>query len=79
VILFVWGRKKVLPVDIVEMTTKEEEFSSDLYPTRCTVSVKLQVIEGANVPFLVTQAANEVMASINARNYAEFSNTVVPA
>ncbi|HEV2708101.1 MAG TPA: hypothetical protein VGV59_19450 [Pyrinomonadaceae bacterium] len=78
VILFVWGRKKVLPVNITSMQIKEEEFSIDLNPTRATVSVNLQVIEGANAPFLYSRALTEVMSLLNLSNLGDIANTVVP-
>lgn len=65
IILFVWGRKKVLPVNITSMTIKEEEFGIHLHPTRAVVSVQLEVIEGANAPFLQTKAQKEAMALLN--------------
>ena len=49
VILWVWGRKKILPVNILNMQIKEEQFSTDLNPTRAIITVQLQVIEGPNV------------------------------
>lgn len=78
VILFIWGRKKVLPVEIKSMTIKEEEFSTDLNPTRATITVQLEVIEGANVPFLYTKALKEVMSLLNLANIGDIANTMVP-
>jgi hypothetical protein len=78
IILFVWGRKKVLPVNITNMSIREEEFSIDLNPTRATVSVSLEVIEGPNLPFLYTKALREVMSLLNLANIAEVANTMVP-
>jgi hypothetical protein len=78
VILFVWGRKKVLPVDIKNMTIKEEEFSTDLNPIRATVTVSLEVIEGPNLPFLYTKALKEVMSLLNLANIGDLANTIVP-
>ncbi|MGH7597039.1 MAG: hypothetical protein ACREOI_11850 [bacterium] len=78
IILFVWGRKKVLPVDIKSMTIKEEEFSTDLNPIRATVTVSLEVIEGPNLPFLYTKALKEVMSLLNLANIGDIANTIVP-
>jgi hypothetical protein len=78
IILFVWGRKKTLPVNITNMSIREEEFSSSLNPTRATVSVSLEVIEGPNLPFLYTKAAREAMSLLNLANIAEVANTMVP-
>ncbi|HEU4597386.1 MAG TPA: hypothetical protein VFS10_19815 [Pyrinomonadaceae bacterium] len=79
VILFIWGRKKVMPVNITSMQIKEEEFSYELNPTRATVSVALQVIEGPNAPFLYTKALKEVMSLTNLANIGDIANTIVPA
>ena len=79
IILFIWGRKKVLPVNITNMTIKEEEFSTDLNPIRATVTVSLEVIEGANVPFLYTKALKEAMSLLNLANIGDIANTIVPA
>jgi Contractile injection system tube protein len=79
VILFIWGRKKVMPVNITSMQIKEEEFSYELNPTRATVSVSLQVIEGPNAPFLYTKALKEVMSLTNLANIGDIANTIVPA
>jgi hypothetical protein len=78
IILFVWGRKKILPVTITNMNIREEEFSTDLNPTRATVSVSLEVIEGPNLPFRYTKALREVMSVLNLANIAEVANTMVP-
>jgi Contractile injection system tube protein len=79
VILFIWGRKKVMPVNITSMQIKEEEFSTDLNPTRATVSVNLQVIEGPNAPFLYTKAMKEAMSLTNLANIGDIANTIIPA
>lgn len=79
IILFIWGRKKVLPVNIKSMSIKEEEFSTELNPLRVTVGVSLEVIEGTSVPFLYSQAMKEVMSLLNLTNIGDIANTIVPA
>jgi hypothetical protein len=79
VTLFIWGRKKVMPVNITNMTIKEEEFSIDLNPIRATVTVSLEVIEGPNAPNLYTKALTEVMSLLNLANIGDIANTIVPA
>ena len=79
IILFVWGRKKVLPVNLTSMQIKEEQFSTDLNPTRATITVALGVIEGPNLPFLYTKTLKEVMSALNLANIADIANTIVPA
>jgi hypothetical protein len=78
VILFIWGRKKVMPVNITSMQIKEEEFSTDLNPVRATITVSLQVIEGPNAPFVYTKAMKEVMSLLNLANIGDIANTIVP-
>ena len=68
VILFVWGRKKVLPVNITNMQIRDEEFNPELQPTRAVVSVSLEVIEGPNAPFLQQESRNEVLSRVNANS-----------
>lgn len=79
VILFVWGRKKILPVNITSMQIREEEFSTDLNPTRVIVGVSLEVIEGPNAPYLYSKTMQEVMALLNLANIGDLANTMVPA
>jgi hypothetical protein len=79
IMLFIWGRKKVLPVNITNMQIREEEFSTDLNPIRATVSVSLEVIEGPNLPFIYTEALREVMSLLNLANIGDIANTIVPA
>jgi hypothetical protein len=79
VMLWVWGRKKILPVNIVSMDIKEEQFSTDLNPTRAVIGVKLEVIEGPNIPYLYSKAMQEVMSVLNLANIGDLSKTMVPA
>lgn len=78
IILFVWGRKKIMPVNILNMQIREEEFSTDLNATRAVVSVSLEVIEGPNLPFLYTKGLTEVMSLLNLANIGQLANTMVP-
>lgn len=77
-ILFVWGRKKVLPVNITSITIEEQEFSPDLNPIRATVSVGLTVIEGKNVPYLYSKAMKEAMSALNLANLPDIASTIIP-
>lgn len=79
IILFVWGRKKVLPVNITNMQIREEQFSTDLNPTRAVVTVSLEVIEGPNAPYLYSKTVKEVMSVLNLANIGDLASTVVPA
>ena len=77
-ILFIWGRKKVLPVNLTSMKVKEEEFSHDLNPIRATVAVALTVIEGPNLAYQYSKAMKETMSALNLANIPEVTNVIVP-
>jgi hypothetical protein len=79
VMLWVWGRKKILPVNILSMQIKEELFNTDLNPTRAVVTVQLEVIEGPNIPYLYSKSMQEVMSVLNLANIGDLSKTMVPA
>lgn len=69
-ILFIWGRKRVLPVNINGMQITETEFSPDLNPTRATVSVDLTIIEGPNAAYRYSKGLKEVMSGLHVGNLA---------
>lgn len=77
-ILFIFGRKRVLPVNINSMNITETEFSTDLNPVRATVAVSLTVIEGESVPYLYSKAMTEAMSVLNLANATDVANVVVP-
>ena len=77
-ILFIWGRKRVLPVNINSMNITETEFSTDLNPIRATVSVNLTVIEGKNIPYTYSRAMKEAMSALNLANITDITNVVIP-
>ena len=73
--LFVWGPKRVLPVQLTGFSITEELFDTDLNPIRASVSLSLTVLtyqdfeRGLLHPggaiFMVHQIAKEAMATIN--------------
>lgn len=77
-VLFIFGRKRVLPVNINSMNITETEFSTDLNPVRATVAVSLTVIEGKSIPYMYSKALVEVMSVLNLANIANMANVVVP-
>ena len=77
-ILFIWGRKRVLPVNISSMNITETEFSPDLNPIRATVSVSLTVIEGSNMPYTYSKAMKEAMSVLHLANITDITNIVIP-
>jgi hypothetical protein len=78
-VLFVFGRKRVLPVNINSLNITETEFSADLNPIRATVGVNLTVIEGKSVPYLYSKAMTEAMSVLNLAHLGDIANVVIPA
>jgi hypothetical protein len=76
--LFVWGRKRVLPVNINSMNVTETEFSTDLNPIRATVTVNLTVIEGPNLAYNYSKAMKEAMSALNLANITNTADVVIP-
>jgi hypothetical protein len=77
-ILFIWGRKKVLPVNISSLNITETEFSTDLNPIRATASVSLTVIEGKNIPYTYSKVMKEAMSVLNLANITDIADVVIP-
>jgi hypothetical protein len=79
-ILFIWGRKRVLPVNINSLTITETEFHASLEPIRATVAVDLTVIEGPNPAYLYTKTRKEVMSGLGLANLraADVMDVVIP-
>jgi hypothetical protein len=77
-ILFIHGRKRVLPVNINSMNIVETEYLPDLNPIRATVSVGLTVIEGTNLAFGYTKAMKEAMSLLNLANIGDIADVVIP-
>ncbi len=78
-ILFVWGRQRILPVNINNMNITETEFSTDLNPIRATIAVNLTVIEGPNPVFIYTNnAMKEAMSGLNLSNPTKATDVVIP-
>ncbi len=77
-ILFVWGRKRVLPVNITSLNITEILYSPDLNPIRATATVSLTVIEGKSLPYLYSKAMKEAMSVLNLANVADIANVVIP-
>jgi hypothetical protein len=77
-ILFIWGLKRVLPVNINSLNVTETEFNTKLDPIRAKVSVNLTVIEGNNALYTYSKIMKEVMAAVNLANIADIANVVIP-
>lgn len=76
--LFVWGRNRVLPVNINSLNITEILYSPDLTPTRATVNVTLTVIEGKSPPYRYSKAMKEAMSALNLANINDIANVVIP-
>lgn len=77
-VLFIWGRTRVLPVNINSMNITETEFSTVLNPVRATVSVNLTVIEGKSPFYLYSKAAKEAMSVLNLAHLGDITDVVIP-
>jgi len=77
-VLFIWGRKRVLPVNINSTNITETQYSTDLNPIRATVAVSLTVIEGKNIPYVYSKAMKEVMSVLNLANITDVANVMIP-
>lgn len=55
--LFVWGRTRVLPVRITELSITEEAFDPNLNPLRAKVSLGMRVLNQNDLGFLSVGAA----------------------
>ena len=65
IVLFVWGRKRILPVNINSLQVTETEFTPDLDPIRATVSVNLTIIEGSTDAAIYSRSRIERLAKLN--------------
>ena len=77
-ILFIWGRKRVLPVNINSLNITEILYSTDLNPIRATATVNLTVIEGKSLPYMYTKVMKEAMSVLNLANITDIANVVIP-
>ncbi len=48
--LFTWGRNRVMPVRLTELSIVEDAFDVDLNPIRATLSVGLRVLSSSDLP-----------------------------
>lgn len=62
-VLFVWGRKRVLPVRITQMTVNETRFNALLNPLRAEIDVALEVL--ADVDAKDSKAVQDALAFTN--------------
>jgi hypothetical protein len=74
ILLFVWGRKRVMPVVMTSINITEQEYFADLNPKRATVAVQLKVLEGFNPPYLYSHGWRMALAAMNLGNIGDFAN-----
>jgi len=74
IILFIWGRKRVVPVIITSMQITEQEYFPDLNPRRAQVAVQLQVLEGFNPPYLYYHGWRTALGAMNLANIGALGN-----
>ena len=76
ILLFVWGRKRVMPVVMTSINITEQEYFPDLNPKRATVAVQLKVLEGFNPPYLYSHGWRMALAAMNLGNIGDFINVL---
>ncbi|MDD5319213.1 MAG: hypothetical protein PHD43_01105 [Methylococcales bacterium] len=77
-ILFIWGRKRVLPVNINSLNITETQYSTDLNPVRATATVGLTVIEGKSTAYMYSKAMKEAMSVLNLANITDIADVIIP-
>jgi hypothetical protein len=74
-VLFIWGIRRVLPVNINSLAITETEFDVRLNPVRASVAVSLTAIEGDNSFYKASRTATELMSVLNT---AKVTDIVIP-
>ena len=86
-VLFVWGKRRVLPVQVSSFSVTEQAFDENLNPIRASVELQLQVLTDAHLvkdsigygAYRATLRQKEVMAALNLANSAEQVLGISPA
>ena len=76
ILLFIWGRKRVMPVIMTSMTINEQEFFPDLNPKRAQIEVQLRVLEGLNPPYLYSHGLRMAQSLLNLANIGELGSVL---
>jgi hypothetical protein len=77
VMIFVWGRQRLIPVRLVQMNIEEVEYNANLSPSRAIVGVTLRVLGGGNQFQQHTLAQRTQMAALNARSTPD-TQSIIP-
>jgi Contractile injection system tube protein len=76
ILLFVWGRKRVMPVVMTSLQITEQEFFPDLNPKRVQIAVQLKVLEGFNPPYLYSHGWRMALGAMNLGNIGDFADVL---
>jgi hypothetical protein len=71
ILLFIWGRKRVMPVVMTSLQITEQEYFPDLNPKRASVAVQLKVLEGFNPPYLYSHGWRTALGAMNLANIGD--------
>jgi len=74
ILLFIWGRKRVMPVVMTSLQITEQEYFPDLNPKRAQAVVQLKVLEGLNPPYLYSHGWRIALSAMNILNAGELKN-----
>lgn len=77
VLIFIWGRQRILPVRLTELNIQEVEYNPNLNPTRVVAGVTLQVLAGPNPFYVFTQVQRELLAALNLRSAPELAHSLI--
>ena len=61
IIIFKWGQKRILPVQLISMSIEEKTFDQTLNPTRANVSIVLKVLSDNEIQ--ANHAAKKIFAN----------------
>jgi hypothetical protein len=74
ILLFIWGRKRVMPVVMTSLQITEQEYLPNLDPRRAQAVVQLKVLEGLNPPYLYSHGWRMALGAMNLLNAGELKN-----
>jgi hypothetical protein len=73
ILLFVWGRKRVMPVIMTSLQITEQEYFPDLNPKRAQAAVQLRVLEGDIPPYKYSHDWRIALAAMNLANIGDLN------
>jgi len=74
ILLFIWGRKRVMPVVMTSLQITEQEYFPDLNPKRASIAVQLKVLEGFNPPYLYSHGWRMALGAMNLANIGDLKS-----